>query len=384
MTAPLQTTIAPTAPPPSLDVSFSRHRSPPRYALELLLAGAFGGGIGSLVGLIGSVLDVGSLEGPWVAIGAVSGMAAAITSLVAGREILPRFVTFGTLSRVTLVVLTLTGAAIASTLLGFWLYPIFSLHAGRSVLLVGAMNGVLTLVAGSLVYLYEDMAQRLARTQQLLAAERVAQVQARERATRAELLALQARINPHFFFNALNTAMALVAEDPARAEQLLERFAGLFRYAFRRGSEALVPLEVEMNFIRDYLEIEKARFGERLTCGVWLEDGVRSEPIPPLILQPLVENAVLHGRDAQTGEGRIDVSARRTVNGGVELEVLDQGPGPGVAAEKWPAGHALENVAARIAAARGGRLEIVPAEGRGTRARVIVPPIAADATRTER
>ncbi|MFN7964196.1 MAG: histidine kinase [Acidobacteriota bacterium] len=379
-----QLVIATGSSPAELGAPLSRRRSPPRYALELLLAGAFGGGVGALVGVIGSVLDVGTLEGPLVAIGAVSGMAAAITSLVAGREILPRFVTYGTFPRVVLVVLTLTGAAIASTLLGFWLYPIFSLHAGRSVLLVGAMNGVLTLVAGTLVYLYEDMAQRLARTQQMLAAERVAQVQARERATRAELLALQARINPHFFFNALNTAMALVAEDPSRAEQLLERFAGLFRYAFRRGGESLVPLEVEMNFIRDYLEIEKARFGERLSCGVWLDDAVRNELIPPLILQPLVENAVLHGRDPQTGQGRVDVNARRSATGGVELEVLDQGPGPGPAAEQWPAGHALENVAARIAAARGGRLEIAPAEGRGTRARVIVPPATADATRTQR
>lgn len=355
---------------------FWSRRSPPRYAVELCLAGAFGAAIGALIGTLASVLDLGRLEGPLVAIGAVSGTAAAITALIAGREILPRFVTYSALTRITLVLLTLAGAAIISTLLGFWLYPKYALHAGRSVLLVGAMNGVLTLVAGSLVYVYEDMAQRLARTQELLAAERLAQVQARERATRAELQALQARINPHFFFNALNVAMALVAEDPPRAERLLERFAGLFRYAFRRGGEALVPLEVELNFIRDYLEIEEARFGERLHGEVHVDPAVAHESIPPLILQPLVENAVLHGRDPQTGEGHVVVRASPRDGGGVVLEVMDRGPGPGPAAARWPSGHALENVAARIAAARGGELSIVAGDGGGTRARISIPPPA--------
>lgn len=351
-----------------------RRRSPSAYALELLVAGVLGGGMGALVGVLASVLDVGGIEGPLIMIGTVSGTAAAISALICGREILPRFAVFSQLSRILLVILTLSGAAMVATFLGFFLYPRYSLHAGRSVALVGAINGLIALVAGTLVYLYEDLARNLARTQQMLAAERVAQAQAKERAARAELLALQARINPHFFFNALNTAMALVAEDPLAAERLLEKFAGLFRYAFRRGGEALVPLVVEMGFIRDYLEIEQARFGERLISSVVVDESVQSESIPPLILQPLVENAVLHGRDPDTGQGRVQVHAFRGDGGSIVLEVLDDGPGPGTAEVAFAPGHALENVAARIAAACRGRLEIARAGQRGTRARLVFPP----------
>jgi sensor histidine kinase YesM len=364
-------------------VSLTRRRSSRRYALELSAVTTAGAMVGALIGVMASLVDLGRLEGPLIAIGAASGMAGAISALIAGREVLPKLTSFSRLTRILVVVLTLVGTAFGAALVGFWLYPAYSLHAGRSVLLVGGMNGLFALVAGSLVYIYEDLTQRLARTQEMLAAERLAQAQARERAMRAELQALQARINPHFFFNALNTAMALVAEDPARAEKLLERFAGLFRYAFRRGSEAQVPLEIEISFIRDFLEIEKARFGDRLECEVEVASDVKAVPIPPLILQPLVENAVLHGRDPESGQGHVRVRAYRAQNGEVVLEVRDRGPGPGRAAESWPAGHALENVAARIRGACQGRLEIVAADdGGGTRARVIVPAREPDRERS--
>jgi two-component system sensor histidine kinase AlgZ len=342
------------------------------FAVQAALAGGMGAGAGALVGVLAAVLDVGRLETPLVVIGALSGLTAGLIAAVTGREVLPRLADFSLAVRITLGVLTLGGGAFAATGLGFWLYPRYSLHAGGSVLLVGSINGLLALVVGLLVFLYEDLNRRLAAAREQLAAERLAQAEARERAARAELQALQARINPHFFFNALNTAAALVREDPQAAERLLERFSDLFRYAFRRGGEERVPLEDELAFITDYLAIEEARFGGRLQFAVEGAPDVRREPIPPLILQPLVENSVVHGRDPDTGEIRVVVRAWRERDGRVVLEVRDKGPGLADATSR-PKGHALRNIATRLAA-RGGRLEISPAEDGGTRAQLVLPP----------
>lgn len=346
--------------------------------IEVIVAVAFGAGVGALVGVLAAVLERGQLEGPLVAVGSITGGVAGLIAAITGREVLPRLSAYAAPVRFALGVLALLGGAFAATALVLWVYPRYVLHAWRYVLLVGGVNGLLALVAGVLVFVYEDLTRRLARTQEMLAAERLAQVQARERAARAELKALQARINPHFFFNALNTTAALVREDPEWAEELLERFAGLFRYAFRKGGERVVPLEEEIAFIRDYLEIEQARFGERLHCEVTLDRDVASQPVPPLILQPLVENAVVHGRDPETGQGSITVHAGR--NGGdLVIAIRDHGPGPGAAAGgALPRGHALENVAARAAALRSGKLSIGRADdGPGTRAVVMFPLVDA-------
>ncbi|RMF76450.1 MAG: hypothetical protein D6738_01410 [Acidobacteria bacterium] len=337
-----------------------------RLALEIVASAGLGAAIGALVGVLAAVLERGRIEGPLVAIGALTGGTAALIAAITGREVLPRLSAFSTPVRYVLGLLTLLGGAVAATSLVLWIYPRYVVYAWRYVLLVGATTGLIAMVAGVLVFVYEDLNLRLARTREMLAAERVRQVQARERAARAELKALQARINPHFFFNALNTAAALVQEDPASAEQLLERFSGLFRYAFRRGGEATVPLEDEAAFIRDYLEIERARFGDKLTFAVTVDPSVAAYQVPPLILQPLVENAVVHGRDPETGAGRIEVVARRD-DGRVVIEVRDDGPGPGETHAVLRRGHALENVAARVEAL-GGRLSVEPGPGGGTRA----------------
>ncbi len=343
------------------------------FLAELAIAGGFGIGIGVLVAILASLSDKGRVENPLVLISALSGLCTGVLAVFCGREMLPRLSGFALPVRGFLFVITLSGSAFGATLLGFWFFPWYVAHSVRALLLVGSINALLAVVAGTLVFAYEDLLRRLARTRELLAAERLAQSEARERATRAELRALQARINPHFFFNALNTAVAYVGEDPAYAEQLLEKFAGLFRYAFRRGRERSVELEEELGFIHDYLAIEKARFGERLTFEVDFDAEIREERLPPLILQPLVENAVLHGRDPESGAGVVRVTARRR-EVGIVLEVRDEGPGPGEAAEHLPRGHALENIGERVRSFRGGWLELGPApEGCGTSARIVFP-----------
>jgi two-component system sensor histidine kinase AlgZ len=126
----------------------------------------------------------------------------------------------------------------------------------------------------------------------------------------ARLAELQSRIRPHFLFNALNTALALVRADPERAEAVLEDLAQLFRVALAEAG-ASVALEEEIDLAKRYLAIEQVRFGSRLQVRWQISEDARvaAARVPPLVLQPLVENAVRHGVEPAVGGGRVTVSA---------------------------------------------------------------------------
>ena len=127
--------------------------------------------------------------------------------------------------------------------------------------------------------------------------------------TTARLAELQSRIRPHFLFNTLNTALALVRLDPGKAEGVLEDLAELFRVAIAESTEA-VSLGEEVDLARRYLDIEQIRFGSRLHVAWELDPQAASARVPPLILQPLVENAVRHGVEPSAEGGVIRVKTR--------------------------------------------------------------------------
>jgi two-component system, LytTR family, sensor histidine kinase AlgZ len=153
--------------------------------------------------------------------------------------------------------------------------------------------------------------------------------------TAARLSELQARIRPHFLFNTLNSAIALVREDPARAEMVLEDLSDLFRHALMEPGE-FVTLEEEVMLARRYLEIEQVRFGERLQVEWAIDASAGGARVPPLVLQPLVENAVKHGVEPSAAGAQVKVSTQRR-SGTVVIKVTNtvpagQGrPGHGVA-----------------------------------------------------
>jgi two-component system sensor histidine kinase AlgZ len=156
-------------------------------------------------------------------------------------------------------------------------------------------------------------------------AERDAEVRTRQ-ALRAELAALRSRTNPHFLFNALNTIAALIAEDPPVAERAVERLAALLRFALDTGRQDAVPLHAELAAVEGYLELERLRFGERMRTRIDVDPALREVPVPPMSLQPLVENAVLHAVAARCGPTQIELWARRDGHA-IELGVRDDGPG---------------------------------------------------------
>ena len=182
-------------------------------------------------------------------------------------------------------------------------------------------------------------------------------------ATQSELKALRAQINPHFLFNALNTIAALIPQKPGQAEQTVEQLAEVFRYTVRRSDREWVRLAEEIEFVRSYLEIEQARFGERLRVRIEVEGATENIQIPAMVIQTLAENAIKHGISCVRGLGLIAISAR--LNGDRALvSVEDNGPG----FERTPrfdslpesanGGYGLRNVQERLRAYYGANARL--------------------------
>jgi two-component system sensor histidine kinase AlgZ len=129
--------------------------------------------------------------------------------------------------------------------------------------------------------------------------------------TEARLQALQARIRPHFLFNTINAVLSLIRAEPRRAERMLEDLSDLFR-VLMADNRNLVPLADEIALCRKYLEIEHIRLGERLIATWHTDDMPTGAMVPPLILQPLVENAVYHGIEPHEGIGEVVIDIERT------------------------------------------------------------------------
>ena len=162
-------------------------------------------------------------------------------------------------------------------------------------------------------------------------------------ATAARLAELQSRIRPHFLFNTLNSAIALVRAEPARAEAVLEDLSELFRSALADPAESST-LGQEISLARRYLAIEQVRFGDRLRVDWRLDDSAASARLPPLLLQPLVENAVRHGVEPSATGAQLRISTLRQ-GGVVIIKVTNSAPaGPGLPGH----GLALANVRERL------------------------------------
>lgn len=235
-----------------------------------------------------------------------------------------------------------------------WAWP--DLVAGRVTAALAAFRAspvlVWNLMMGSWLYLvvagisYAIRAQRRARAEEASAAE------ARVLAQQAQLAALRAQINPHFLFNALHSVGALVTSDPARADKALEGLGDLLRYVL--GADDEVPFSHEWRFTKDYLAFEQLRLGDRLRIDAAIDDAAHGILVPPLILQPLVENAVRHGLADRPDGGRITLGAR-VVGTRLLLSVADDGDGDGGGSGN---GIGLGSVRRRLAALYGDRASL--------------------------
>jgi signal transduction histidine kinase len=206
-----------------------------------------------------------------------------------------------------------------------------------------------------------------------------AHIRARERAlaaANAELHALRAQLNPHFLFNTLHSLAQLAREDSAATQRALEQFGELMCYvlAASRVETAEVPLEEELRFVRNYLAVEALRLGERLRVVENIDADALEMAVPPLVLQPLVENAVRHGLSQRRQGGTIRLSAR-LAESTLALEVADDGAGAEPDAWRRAPGFGLKAVARQLEASypAGARLHISTRPHEGFMVQVEIP-----------
>jgi len=213
------------------------------------------------------------------------------------------------------------------------------------------ITATLALVFGMGSYFYQALAAELQESRAKLARKELEAERASKLALEARLASLESRIHPHFLFNTLNSISSLIPVSPARAEAILGQLAALLRSSLDTTRQRTIPLDAELQIVRDYLEIEKARFGDRLRYRLDAPPQARSAMVPPFSVQCLVENAVKHGGP------EIEV-AIETAGSGLRLEVRDNGPGFDLASV--PAGHGIENLVSRLESLYGSsaRLEV--------------------------
>jgi two-component sensor histidine kinase len=199
----------------------------------------------------------------------------------------------------------------------------------------------------------------------------------------AQLAALAAQLNPHLLFNALNTVASLIRTDPARAEQTIVRLSELYRGVLRSTDRAVHRLADELALCRAYLEVEQARFGDRLRSSIEISGDLDPEAIelPVLLVQPLVENAVRHGLASRAEGGTVRIRAAAHA-GELELVVEDDGVGLG-RSPRAGSGIGLRACHERLRLQHGDRasLDVTRLPEGGTRALVRLPLPAARAAR---
>jgi signal transduction histidine kinase len=196
---------------------------------------------------------------------------------------------------------------------------------------------------------------------------------------RAELASVSARLNPHFLFNTLNSLVLLTRQDSAAAEKALQQFARMMRYVLdsQRSAADRVPLQEELAFVRDYLALESLRMGQRLRVQWQLDPATDDDEIPPLTLQPLVENSIVHGLGPQLAGGTLRIETSRVADSGaLAVRVADDGAGC-----VWPpqpgqrVGVGLGALLRRFALDFDGRarLDVHSAPGRGFEVHILIP-----------
>ncbi len=185
---------------------------------------------------------------------------------------------------------------------------------------------VITLVVGLSITSYETLRHRLQDATLELRTRQVEQERANKLLVEARLSSLESRIHPHFLFNTLNSIASLIPSDPKRAEDTVGKLASLLRFSISANQSSLVPLAQELKIVRDYLEIESTRFGQRLHYEISVPESFEDYRIPPLALQTLVENSVKHVAAQRTQPALIKIVAA-SHDGQCELSVTDDGPG---------------------------------------------------------
>ena len=256
----------------------------------------------------------------------------------------------------------------ASTCIGAILAYLFTGHGELvgphlwKTLLIGLFFGLI----GAIVALLIERIEMGVKQWKLIKSE------SEKREIEAHLKLLQAQIEPHFLFNTLANVSSLIDTEPALAKQLLERLNDWLRVALARARSSSATFGDELDMLENYLEIMQVRFGERLRWRIEMPEEARALVFPPMLLQPLLENALRHGIEPKLGGGEIILRAGCD-EGSLRVEVIDSGVG--LSANAGSGGAGLANVRARLAALFGaaGSLTLNSNADGGVTATLILP-----------
>lgn len=261
------------------------------------------------------------------------------------------------------------GTVIAAWLLGHPIPPLVSILAPREANMV-----LFTLLAAAGAMLLFINRERMARIEAEVAKEKARAEIVERQAVQAQLQLLQAQIEPHMLFNTLANLQGLIAIDPERASHMLDQFIQYLRATLTSSRAPHTTLAQEFELIEAYLGLMSVRMGERLRYRLELPEALRRLPLPPMLLQPLVENAIIHGLEPTVAGGEIAIIAS-ACGDLLELCVCDTGQGLSDAPRTAGSRVGVANTRDRLQGLFGerARLELESAVPHGTIARLTLP-----------
>jgi signal transduction histidine kinase len=237
-------------------------------------------------------------------------------------------------------------------------------------------NGMLlfTLLATAVVSVFFRSRDRAIRAETAMALEKARAEAVQRQAVQAQLQLLRAQIEPHMLFNTLANLQGLIAIDPQRAQHMLDQLIQFLRATLSSSRAEITTLAQEFSLLDAYLGLMAVRMGERLSFSLSLPDSLRDTAVPPMLLQPLVENAIAHGIEPNIDGGSIAIGASMH-DGCLQLDVIDSGRGPDAGPGKPGTGLGLHNTRERLKALHGDKASLVleASPDGGTIARILLP-----------
>jgi len=263
-----------------------------------------------------------------------------------------------------LLIGSICGSFLGSFLSGLGPATLFEEHSLWQLLLLG-------LIFGSIITYFFSSREQIAESQARIQEEKIKRLTSEKKAAEADFKRLQAQIEPHFLFNTLSNVLGLLETDPGKGKSMLVDFIQYLRTSLSKIRGAATNLEQEVEIIRAYLNIYKVRMGDRLHYKIDIPAPLQDLPFPPMLLQPLVENAVKHGLESRIEGGEIVICAEAK-DGILRLEVADTGPGLSEASD---AGLGLANIRERLHSIYGDSAQLIlePNRPHGLKAIIEVP-----------
>lgn len=234
---------------------------------------------------------------------------------------------------------------------------------------------LLSIIFGLIIAYFFILKENLSNSKALLQEEKIKRLTVEKKAVETKLKLLQAQIEPHFLFNTLSNILSLLDTNPARGKTMLQDLTRYLRMSLYRTREKATTIGQEMEMIQAYINIYKVRMGDRLQCKIDIPDNIRDFSFPPMMIQPIVENAIKHGLEPRIDGGKISIKVNTTKDT-LRVEISDTGLGFN---SEGSLGVGLSNIRERLQALYDAKAKLILKENRpiGFKAIIEVPHVTA-------